>query len=170
MRYSEDEVEKNIGIEVFLTNTNGIGGKLRASPEDFYVEEIPIYPKKEEGGKYAVAKVISKNWEANKLLNILSTTLKISRRKIYFAGTKDKRAIKSQLMVFEVDKEKLSAVKIKDIEIIPLYTTNKKIRIGELIGNNFDVTIRDLDNPAIAEDRMIEITNEIMASNGFPNF
>ncbi|MEW5761380.1 MAG: tRNA pseudouridine(13) synthase TruD, partial [Candidatus Thermoplasmatota archaeon] len=42
--------------------------------------------------------------------------------------------------------------------------------IGELIGNNFDVTIRDLDNPAIAEDRMIEITNEIMASNGFPNF
>ena len=33
------EVEKKVGIEVFLTKNKGIGGKLRFYPEDFIVDE-----------------------------------------------------------------------------------------------------------------------------------
>ena len=36
------DFEKKIGIEVFLTNVEGIGGKLRTYPQDFIVKEISI--------------------------------------------------------------------------------------------------------------------------------
>ena len=44
------EVEKKVGIEVFLTKNAGIGGKLRYYPDDFIVEEIQQFPKKDDDG------------------------------------------------------------------------------------------------------------------------
>lgn len=97
--------EAEIGLEVFFTDSPGIGGRLKQDPEDFIVDEISLPPSEDKSGSYTIAKVTSQNWETNRLIRELSKTLGISRDKIGFAGTKDKRGITSQLMSFQTPLE-----------------------------------------------------------------
>ena len=94
------KIEKNIGIETFFTSTKGLGGKLRSTPEDFVVNEISRHLPNKETGKFTIARVTAINWETNLLVRELSNKLHISRKRISFAGTKDKRAKTTRLMSF----------------------------------------------------------------------
>ena len=109
MVYSENpNREREIGIEVFYTSTKGTGGRLKVNYEDFTVNEISIFPERSEDGKYAIAKITSTNWETNRLVRMISKNLGITRNKITFAGTKDKRAITSQLFSIEAPVESVA--------------------------------------------------------------
>jgi len=156
------ETEKNIGIETFLTNSEGIGGKLRFYPEDFIVEEISNYPLKKESGKFLIADITAVNWESNYLLKEISNWLHISRQRIGFAGTKDKRAKTTRLMSFyNISKEKLSEVNLRDVDIRNIYYSDRPIKIGNLVGNRFRIIVRKINS---------NIKSEIIKNGGFPNF
>lgn len=163
--------EKELGIEVFLTKTPGIGGRLRKFPEDFVVEEIPIFPERDDRGAYTIAKVTSTNWEMNRLVRQLSRALRISRNKIRFAGTKDKRAITTQLMSFEAPLEAVLSINLHQVIISDAYRSRRPILIGDLIGNAFRIRIREClytDEELLRLlDNTISILNE---AGGFPNF
>src|SRR3972149_2494685 len=60
-------MDREIGIEGYLTTTPGIGGLLKASPDDFVVEEIPDAPPAAPDGRFAIATVRPREGEANKL-------------------------------------------------------------------------------------------------------
>jgi len=164
-------MEKDVGIEVYLTATDGLGGKIKASPEDFIVEEIPMFPPREDGGGFTVALIRSRNWETNRLVRMMSRELRISRKRIRFAGTKDKRAITTQMFQFEVAPQTVRELRLKDVELLELYETSKEIDIGDLRGNRFDVRIsgirmdrEDIDNNAQATLAALK------EAGGFPNF
>ncbi len=162
--------EKNIGITTFLTNVDGVGGKLRSIPEDFIVTEISNYPSKKENGRFTIADVTSTNWETNLLVKEISNRLHISRKRVGFAGTKDKRAKTTQLMSFyNVPVEKLSSIKIKDVSIKDIYTSDKPVKIGNLVGNKFEITVRNIRNK-IKDEQVQNITKVIVDGGGFPNF
>ncbi|MBN2603412.1 MAG: tRNA pseudouridine(13) synthase TruD [Candidatus Thermoplasmatota archaeon] len=164
------KIEKSIGIETFLTHSEGIGGKLRSTPQDFCVKEIFNYPKEFKDGKFTIAEITAVNWETNLLIREISQRLRISRNRIGFAGTKDKRAITTQLMSFyNIDKDKLRSIKINDLIIKNVYSSEHPIKIGDLNGNSFDIVIRNLDDGKIEEK--IEETFEIIKHYcGVPNF
>ena len=146
------DFEKNIGIKTFFTNYQGIGGKLRTSPEDFIVNEIFLYPKKVENGCSIIAEASAKNWETHRLVRELSKRLRISQKRIGFAGTKDKRACSTQLMSFyNVSEDDLSSVKLKDVSIKIMYRSDKSIKIGSLLGNRFEITVRDIEKTITSE-------------------
>jgi tRNA pseudouridine13 synthase len=164
--------EKKVGIECFYTaNIPGIGGKLRVLPEDFTVVEKPFLPNRDDNGNYVIVEIKSKNWETNLLLKEISKKLHISRKKISFAGTKDKRALKTQYMSIKTFPEDIAKLEINDVEIKTLYKSNKPIKIGDLIGNKFNIVIRniDLEKSEIA-NRMEKISSIILEVGGFPNF
>jgi len=163
-------IEKQIGIETFLSDGIGIGGKLRKKPEDFIVSEISIKPPEKIDGKFSIAKITSTNWETNKLIKELSDKLHISRQRIGFAGTKDKRAKTTQLFSFyKINKQEIKEISIKDVEIEDVFQSDRPVKIGILSGNNFKITINDLKNNAQKKD--IKKTNlTIQKNNGFPNF
>lgn len=162
--------EQHIGLEVFFSNPLGIQGKLRTVPEDFIVKELFSYPKKEQQGPYTIAEVTSKNWETHTLVRTLAKYLKISRKRIGFAGTKDRRACSTQLMsFFQTSKESLEAVSIKDVEIKNIYYAKKSIRIGELQGNTFVIQLRALD-PAVTKSQITTLLSSFEQLQGFPNF
>ena len=94
------DAEKNTGIETFFTSAGGIGGKLRTVTKDFIVSEISKYPQKKEKGRFTIAEITATNWETNGLVRELSNRLHISRKRVGFAGTKDKRAKATRLMSF----------------------------------------------------------------------
>ena len=69
-------MEESIGISVYLTKGEGIKGKIKEKAEDFLVEEVSVYPKPSKG-KHVVARIESKNWETNKLIETLPESLKL---------------------------------------------------------------------------------------------
>ncbi|MEE9150911.1 MAG: tRNA pseudouridine(13) synthase TruD [Thermoplasmata archaeon] len=165
------EDERVIGIEVFYTNTHGIGGKLRKSAEDFVVEEVSSPPSKDEDGEYTIARIKAKNWETNRLIRRLSRRLGISRKKIGFAGTKDKRAITTQLISIKKPMEDVKEIRMKDFEVLEAYTSRQGLCLGDLIGNRFDILIGDIEYPeSEAEDLVHETLGQLEVLGGFPNF
>jgi tRNA pseudouridine13 synthase len=169
-KMESSSAEKNIGIEAFLTSKYKIGGKLRFIPEDFIVKEASSYPTKKEDGRFVIADVTAKNWETNILVRELSDRLHMSRDRVSFAGTKDKRAQTTRLMSFyNISIDELSNVKIKDVEIENIYRSDRPIKLGNLIGNRFEIVIRKID-PDIKSKQIQEIVSVITKNGGFPNF
>ncbi len=156
-----------IGLDAYLSNgCDGTGGRLKAFPEDFIVEEVPLDIPEDENGRYTLAFVRSRNWETNRLVRQLSRTLGISRKRIYFAGTKDKRAITTQVMVFDAPTEDVLSIRIKDVTIEGVHRVSNPVFLGDLIGNRFDVIIRDL----IDEDSAECVRSVLENAGGFPNY
>jgi len=165
------EFEKKIGIEVFLTDASGLCGKLKETPQDFIVDELSIEPKRFDTAKYVIARVRSVNWETNKLIRELSRTLRVSRNNVGFAGTKDKRAVTTQLMSFPATIEKVMEIDIAGVTILDLYTSKYSMKIGRLVGNKFDIMLKQIDLPSSSiEDIVNETRSRILEIGGFPNF
>jgi tRNA pseudouridine13 synthase len=163
--------EAEVGIQGYLTTTPGVGGRIKASPEDFVVEERSLPPRRAAEGPYTVAVVRVRNWETNRLVREMARRLRISRKRIAFAGTKDKRAVTTQLIQFEVPPEAVATLRLRDVEILDAYPTDRRLEIGDLLGNAFVVRLRDLALEAEAALRVAKATrDELLAVGGFPNF
>ena len=91
-----DSLAESIGLDGYATNTLGIGGVLKARVADFRVEEISTPVHLESRGRFTVARIMLTNWETNRFCNTLAKSLSIPRNRIFFAGTKDKRAVTQQ--------------------------------------------------------------------------
>jgi len=164
------DFEQEIGIDTYCTDHPGIDGKLRVRLDDFHVTELYLYPSKKDSGNFTIAEITSRNWETHTLVQELAHRLHLSQRRISFAGTKDKRAWTTQLMSFDhVLPEQLSTVTIKDVSIENIYQSDVPVRIGELSGNRFDITIRNIPMHIEPED-IISLISPFQQWGGFPNF
>jgi tRNA pseudouridine13 synthase len=165
-------MELDVGIEGYLTSTPGLGGTLKASSGDFVVEELSSPPPTSADGPYTVATIRVRNWETNRLIREIARALHISRRRIGFAGTKDKRALTTQLFSFEnVPPEAISALRLKDLEVLDAYRSDRGLEIGDLVGNRFRILVRDLSMaPEKAAAVVEETARQLRVAGGFPNF
>jgi tRNA pseudouridine13 synthase len=163
--------EKTIGIEVFFSDSKGLGGKLRKTPDDFIVDEISIYPPEDPEGEFTIAKIRARNWETNRLIRMMSKRMGISRKRIGFAGTKDRRGVTTRLFSFKAPQDLVSKINLKDIELLESYTSKKGLDIGTLLGNRFQISINDLDcSQSEAEVIVKEISEKLESLGGHPNF
>ena len=163
--------ESELGLEVFLTEgIPGIGGKLRKTPEDFQVDEISILPPADPEGKFVIAKVWHRNWEANRLIRRLGSNLRVGRAKIGFAGTKDGRSVSTQLMSFNAPIEAVQSLAIPDVEIHDAYRARRMISIGDLVGNRFKIGVAEIDAGVDAKAICDSVKAKLDSIGGFPNF
>ena len=160
-----------LNAETYITRQKGIGGKIRTKYEDFYVEEIPESEPSGTGPNtwFFIEKVGRDTLEV--VLDI-ARELHIDRKRMGFAGMKDKRAVTRQWLCVsnsEVeDIEKLED-KLYKVDILKIMQNEKKLRIGQLVGNKFRLIIRDTDDP----EKDSEIATEILAElsrKGVPNY
>jgi len=165
-----NEDAKNIGIENFFTSTKGIGGRLRRTAEDFVVEEVSLPPERDDTGEFSIAQIRVKNWETNRLIRQLSRHLHISRKRIGFAGTKDRRAVTTQLFSIKAPLEDIQKISLKDVEILDCYPSKKDLSLGDLIGNRFHIAISEIDGKSDIEEVVKNTSNELNSLGGFPNF
>jgi len=164
-------LEQKVGIELYLTKTPGMGGKIRQQIEDFYVEEIT---NREEGaeGKYLILELTKRDWDMHHLIRELSRALGVSQKRFGFAGTKDKRALTKQKMsIWDVDEDALKRINLPGVELKVIGRSNKKVVLGDLWGNAFRIVISDIELPLdIVKERVKSITDEIAQIGGVPNF
>ncbi len=165
-------METDLGIRGYLTTSPGVGGVLKTTAEDFVVEEVSLDLPQIPDGDFTIARVRVREWETNRLVRQLARSLHISRRRIGFAGTKDKRALTTQLFSFQgVSADALRALRIKDVEVLETFAASKGLEIGDLVGNTFRITVRNLRvPPGPAGDAVAETTSQLRALHGFPNF
>ncbi len=157
-------MEELVGIKGYITSTEGMGGEIKRSAEDFYVEEIAEI--NIDGGDYLIIRVKKKNWDTLKLAKVLSDKLRISQKRVGFAGTKDKRSISVQYFSIRgVKAEEVENLKIKDVEIEVLGYARKPIELGDLIGNSFCIRVYNCKN-----SNLFEQTREELKQKGTPNF
>jgi len=165
---SLSEIEKKIGIECYITSSDGIGGRIKEEEREFFVEEISDI-KISNSGKFAILRVEKKNWDTLNLVRVLSNALGISRKRIGFAGTKDKKALTIQhFSISKADEklvEKLSGIKLKDVKIELLGFSNRGLSLGDLIGNRFSVVVSDIKNG----EKIERIISELKLK-GIPNY
>jgi len=163
--------EVDVGLEVYLTSSEPLGGKLKRLPEDFVVNEILKPPKHDPDGKYVTARIESYNWETNRLIRSIARRLGISRNGISFAGTKDKRAITTQYFSINSTIKKLDELDLADVHVIEKYRSNRKLEIGDLKGNQFRIKIKSIDREKRSiEARVNDSLSQLNNISGFPNF
>ncbi|OYT54627.1 MAG: tRNA pseudouridine(13) synthase TruD [Candidatus Altiarchaeales archaeon ex4484_2] len=177
----KSQPEREVGLEVYKSRTPGLGGKIKQLPKDFIVEEITPQGLILEAGKsfgldlgrkgeQLHLTLEKKNRSTLRAIKELSNALRVSRKRIGFAGTKDKRALTTQrISVWNISTSDLGRVNLKDIHLKDYSYSDKRINLGDLQGNRFTLRVRGIDLPGKEiRERIDEINNELRA--GFPNF
>ena len=106
----------------------------------------------------------------------IARDLHISRKRMGFAGMKDKKAITRQwICIANMDsEEQLNQVKALDGEIyktdfLKIVRGRKKLRMGQLKGNKFRILIKDLDDIERSADTANEVLKQLEVT-GVPNY
>ncbi|MBW3015076.1 tRNA pseudouridine(13) synthase TruD [Candidatus Woesearchaeota archaeon] len=126
--------------------------KIKQHPEDFIVKEITnLKPK--DSGSYTYIWLKKKNYTTLRAIETLASKLKINSKSIGFAGTKDKSAVTEQLISIKksVSKEKIANITLKDIELNFYGYGDTPLSLGDLIGNQFIIIVRNLEKNQLVE-------------------
>ena len=130
------------------------------------MEEIPDSIPRNSAGKYTIIKVKLTNWDTNHFLMYLARYLRISRKRITYCGTKDKRGITTQYFCVNSDLQP-ERISIKDAEIMEAFRSDRMLNLGDLMGNRFTIDLR-MDEPSIPKAQ--ETVDQLNNRGGFPNF
>jgi|SRR3989338_698308 len=137
--------------------------KIKQLPEDFMVKEISRVDNNETGF-YAYFLLKKTNYSTVSALELLSKKLRTPLKNFSFAGNKDKNAVTEQrISVFRGNKN-FENIKLNNIKLKYLGNGKDSISLGDLEGNEFTITIRNLGNNEIKkikgiENKIIKIPN-----------
>lgn len=137
--------------------------RIKQIPEDFIVKEISDV-KTEVNGQYAYYNLTKINYATISALQVLSKKFGIPLKNFGFAGNKDKNAVTEQKISIFRGSKNFENVKLSNIELKYLGNGKEPISLGDLEGNKFTITIRNLDSKDIKKiqllvDRKIKIPN-----------
>ena len=178
------QLEKELGIETYATKSPGIGGRIRQLLEDFVVEELLIDQSLAEvsppvktwepagAGRYLICVLVKRKWDTFLAIREVAQRLKISQKRIRFAGIKDTKALTAQhISLQNVSPNKVLDLQIKDITVYPQRFSRERIYSQLIKGNRFHIAVREIDHPvSVIEERAKNVQEVIEKSGGVPNF
>jgi len=128
----------------------GTGGRLRAEPEDFEVEELPAYEPTGDG-QHLFLWIEKRNLSADHLVRHVASRLDVPAREIGCAGLKDTHAVTRQYLSVPAGVEAaVPSVDDERVRVIKTARHGNKLKTGHLRGNRFVVRIRDPEPGALA--------------------
>jgi tRNA pseudouridine13 synthase len=180
-------IDKLLGIEVYASETRGIGGVIRRSVEDFVVEEVLVDGSRAKIEKAAESQVlgaspsrqryllcilVKRNWDTFIAIKNIAKQLSISQKQISIAGIKDAKAVTAQHITIEHSSmENASKINVKDIEVRPVGYFRDKLSPYYLLGNNFNVRVKSINLAgSTIRKRTAATIKELEAIGGIPNF
>ncbi|HKT34433.1 MAG TPA: tRNA pseudouridine(13) synthase TruD [Nitrospira sp.] len=147
----------------------GIGGRIRSEPEDFRVDERPLYLPCGEG-EHLYIRVTKRLLSTPDLVRRISSTLGVKVKSIGTAGLKDARAVTTQLLSLHgVPEERLSRLKL-DEQILAVEVVGRhrnRLRPGHHSGNRFQLVIRDVKAGAV---EAVPAILRDLSRRGVPNY
>ncbi len=152
----------------YLTaSMEGIGGVIKASAEDFRVEELPLYAASGQGDHVYIH--ISKiGIPTSAAVERLAKHLGIPRAAVGFAGLKDAQAATTQwLSVEHADESRLATFHDRQVRILATTRHTNKLKPGHLAGNRFTIRIRQVGQSHLAQAQAIA---DVLSQRGVPNY
>ena len=170
-------MELNLKLPYSTDGLPGLGGQLRAAPDAFIVEEIPLY-EASGSGQHLYVNITKEKLTTREVARGLAETFHLPYGAVGFAGMKDKFARTTQtfsLLVGHVDeafvREAPSRISEKSaVEVNWARLHRNKLKKGHLLGNRFTITVTDLSVEAgQAKTRADAIAGQLRGC-GLPNF
>jgi tRNA pseudouridine13 synthase len=135
------KIDSQIGISVYSTKFEGIGGKIRTSSEDFEVSEV-ISDKSlkliSEQGDYAVYKLKKKNIDTN---HALSDVFRKKGLRLKALGLKDASAITEQFVCSNNKGRSIDNYVSSKYSLQKIGYVKKPLSKKDMIGNHFKIKI-----------------------------
>ncbi|OLS32154.1 MAG: putative tRNA pseudouridine synthase D [Candidatus Heimdallarchaeota archaeon AB_125] len=147
-----------------ITKSERVIGHIKHQSEDFIVCEkidenhildprIETYNLPGKKGLFLHFVLIKNNIDTSVALDWISNLWKVERNDLSIAGTKDKRAFTAQRVSLWGVKRRYEEGNLKEITLPKIKTKSfcfriKDIRLGDLWGNAFDITIRRIPTEA----------------------
>ncbi len=145
----------------------GIGGRIKAGPDDFRVEEIPLY-EPSGTGDHLYIRIEKRGMTTHEAVGRIARHLRVRPRDIGYAGIKDAAAVTVQtLSVEHVDAAQVQTFRDDRVRILAVDRHTNKLRPGHLSMNRFSIRIRGADTARGADAEKIL---GILSSRGVPNF
>jgi len=177
-------LEKELGIETYVTQSQGVEGRIRQLLDDFVVEEllvdgslaevsVPVDVWEPAGmGRYLICVLVKRRWDTFMAVREVAKRLSISQKRIRFAGIKDTKALTAQhISIQNVSPSRVLDAHIKDIKLYPKRFSKERMYSQLIQGNRFHITVRGIDHPAsVVKERAESIQAELKKLGGVPNF
>jgi len=183
-------LEQSVGLEVYLTRSQGVGGVIKRDVEDFVVEEVLVDGSKarvqrSEGGvggvalgssllksRYLLCVLVKRNWDTLIALGKVVGQLGLRSGQVQIAGIKDAKAVTAQYVTVEdVSVEAVQRLDLKDIELRSFGYLRMALSTYYLLGNDFRVVVRGIRySRRVIEDRVRKIMDEVGSVGGVANF
>ncbi|MTC27423.1 tRNA pseudouridine(13) synthase TruD [Providencia alcalifaciens] len=142
-------------------------GTLKSFPEDFVVKEDLGFELDGEG-EHVMVRVEKTGCNTLFVAEQLAKFAKISARAVSYAGLKDRHAVTEQWFCLQMpgkDTPDFSAWQLEGCRVLAVTRQKRKLRIGSLKGNQFEITLRDITNADDVEQRLQKV-----AKLGVPNY
>ncbi|MGB5866357.1 MAG: tRNA pseudouridine(13) synthase TruD [Arcobacteraceae bacterium] len=152
---------------IFLQTHEPLNFTFKQTKDDFIVDEITNVTFKGKGN-YLVLKIKKQSLSTWELLSIISETLGIEEHKIGYAGLKDKNATTTQYISIPINRSKeYKLLNSKNIKVLGTYIHDQKLKIGDLEGNRFRITLQDIDPISLG---VIYQSISHIEKHGMPNY
>jgi tRNA pseudouridine13 synthase len=142
----------------------GSGGSLRATPEDFRVDEIPAYLPC-GSGPHLYVRIEKRGRTTRDAVRGIAHALAVPERDAGYAGLKDRDAVTTQWLSFPVARDPDPAsLEGPGISVLELSRHANKLRPGHVRANRFAIGVRGGD---LAHARAVV---DALRARGLPNF
>lgn len=140
--------------------------RIRTEPEDFRVEELPLYSPSGEG-EHTFVRVEKRLVTTEEVASALARAAGVSARDVGYAGRKDRVAVATQwLSVPRLDPQRALDLSFEGVRVLEATAHGHKLRTGQLRGNRFEIAVRGVDETArtAVRARLAEIVRVGMAN------
>jgi tRNA pseudouridine13 synthase len=134
----------------------GIGGTLRTTPEDFFVDEEPAY-EPSGTGDHIFVRIEKRGLTTPMAVERIAKALNVNPRDVGVAGMKDRHAVTRQWISLPppVTPEATRALVLDDIAICDVARHPHKLRTGHVRANQFILRVRGAADDAVAKAQAI---------------
>lgn len=141
--------------------------RFKKEPEDFVVEELPSFTPSGEG-EHLFLFIQKRNLATAEAARRIARAFDVDYREVGWAGRKDARAVTRQwFSVRGAPSERALAVEGPDLHLLEHTRHHRKLRIGALAGNRFELRLTEI---AEADRPRAERTLAVLGEKGLPNY
>ena len=160
---------RDVDLPYLTAEIPGTGGVLRASEDDFFVDEEPAYLPA-GSGDHVFVRIEKRGLTSRHAAGAIARALGIGERDIGIAGLKDRHAVTRQWLSLPppVTPEAARALALPGITVLEAARHPHKLRTGHVRANRFRLRVRGVE--AGAAERAREILARLAEAPGAPNW
>jgi len=156
-----------VHLPLLTRELDGMGGVIKTEPEDFVVDEIPLYPFDGEGN-HVLFRIRKRDVSTFDAIRKIARSMRLPEEAFGYAGLKDRRGVTTQWLSLEYgDIPLIEKLDVEGVEVLEVTRHVNKLKAGHLAGNAFKLRVRGVDPDR--GDSAREILDRLVR-RGVPNY